>query len=42
MSFRKTSNPDFEIICNGEYVTSLLNDPTVSYLHLKKNKFTFK
>lgn len=42
MSFRNTSNPDFEIICNGEYVTFLLNYLTVSYLHLKKNKSTFK
>lgn len=42
MSFRKTSNPDFETIGKGECTTFLLDDPTVSYLHLKKNKSTFK
>ena len=42
MSFRKTSYPDFETLGNGEYMTFLLDGPAVSYLQLKKNKFTFK
>lgn len=42
MAFRKTSHPDFETMGNGEYMIFLLDDPTVSYLHLKKNKSIFK
>lgn len=42
MSFRKTSHPDFETLGNGDYLTFLLDDPTLSHLQLKKKKSTFK